>query len=86
LEKWARDGPEALNILQRYCAATNAQIHPTKAKGICLGSHVQVWGIDPGTQVNFGNPGEPPIPALGIPLTTDMHIASTMIHGKQTRA
>jgi hypothetical protein len=50
------------------------------------GSHVQVWGIDAGTLVDFGNPGEPPILALGIPPITDMHIALTMIHGKRTRA
>ncbi len=86
LEDLARDAPVALACVKDYEAASGEAVEPAKSKGICMGTHPIVHGVDPVTQANFGVPGDPPITALGVPCTTTLHTARTIVHAKRIGA
>lgn len=82
----AVDGPVAWGIVGKYCRASNALIHPDKSEGICMGSHVAVHGKDPISRADFGQPGDAPRIALGVPSTTDLSVAAACVYSKRIRA
>lgn len=77
------DGPVAMEIVGKYCLASNAVIHPAKSEGICMGSHTPVFGVNVTTQANFGQLADAPRKALGIPSTTNMSLAAQIVYDKR---
>ena len=53
-----------------FCAATCARLNIAKTKGIVLGSHPPLHGVDPSTNVTFVSP-DTPVKHLGLLLTAD---------------
>ena len=70
------DGRVALKIKDRYCLASNSDMRNNKAKGICMGAHERIVGVDEASGVDFGGSGGPPLLALGVPCTTDPSAAA----------
>ena len=75
----ATDGPVAMACVSDYEAASGEKIEPAKSKGICMGSHASITGIDPVTQANFGQATDPPVKALGLPSTRDLSAARASV-------
>jgi hypothetical protein len=86
LRDLAVDGPVAWSIIEKYSLASNAQIHPDKSEGICMGSHALVHGTDPVSRADFGQPGDAPRNALGVPSTIDLDAAATRVYTKRMQA
>jgi len=77
------DGPPAWEVVQAYSEASGARMQAAKAQGACLGSHPPVTGVDPVTQVDFGQPHNPPIVTLGLPLATPWTAEQQLVYGKR---
>ena len=86
LQDLQRDGPAAWHVIALYCDASNAQIHPDKSKGLCLGSHPVVVGRDPVTGAVFPSPGDAPLSALGIPCSVDMGVVGDEVYRKRVKS
>ncbi|MCA3501138.1 MAG: hypothetical protein IOC98_14125, partial [Rhodobacter sp.] len=92
VEDLQRDGPVALESVQLFCKASNAQVNASKSRGLLLGSHAQpaagetaeernaagaVVGLRHlATGVLLALPGADPPKHLGVPLTTDLQTAA----------
>jgi exonuclease III len=77
------DGPPAWEVVQSYSVASGARMQAAKAQGACLGSHPSVTGVDPVTQVDFGQPDSPPIVTLGLPLAAPWPAEQQQVYGKR---
>jgi exonuclease III len=77
------DGPRALDAIGVYCAASNARVHPDKAKGVVMGTHTPRWGRHQPTQADFGEPGGPAPRLLGVPFTRDMGAAAAQAYDRR---
>jgi hypothetical protein len=80
------DGPVALKIKDRYCLASNSDMRNNKAKGLCMGAHERITGVDVASGVDFGDGTGPPLVALGVPCTTDPVAAADAAYPKRLSA
>ena len=74
------DGPVAKAAVQLFCRASNAMENASKSKGLVLGTHRPISGVNAATGAKFPLPGEEPPRHLGIPLTTDTALAANLCY------
>ena len=83
LRDLAADGAAALACIGQYKDASGAEMHQDKNKGVCMGSHAPVHGVDLVTRAVFAAPGAPPVTSLGVPCTTDMLDAAAIVYPRR---
>ena len=82
----ASDGLVVKELIQEYVDASGAIMHEDKRVGVCMGSHAPIHGSCPVTLASFGQPGDPPVTSLGVPMTTDMTMAASIVFPKRIAA
>ena len=56
----AADGPVAMACVRDYELASGEKVEPAKSKGICMGTHINIVGVDAVTGADFGQPTDAP--------------------------
>ena len=77
------DGPVAKAAVQLFCRASNARENASKGKGLTLGTHPSVVGVNAATGAHFPAPGDAPPRHLGIPLTTNTAVAAGLCYASR---
>jgi hypothetical protein len=77
------DGSVAKAAVHLFCRASNAKENASKGKGVVLGTHRPVVGVNDATGARFPQAVEEPPRHLGIPLTTYTTLAANLCYASR---